>query len=68
MSDNSALVFRLSSAQTFGGVISGVGSLTQAGTGILTLTGSNTYSGNTTISAGTLQTAAPNSAYGALGY
>ena len=36
-------------------IISGSGSLTQMGTGILSLTGNNTYSGGTTISAGTLQ-------------
>ena len=40
---------------TVSGVISGSGSLTKAGTGILTLSGSNTYSGNTTISTGTLK-------------
>ena len=55
MTDNGALVFNLPGAPTFGGVISGSGSLTQAGTGVLTLLGSNTYSGGTTISAGTLQ-------------
>ena len=40
---------------TFAPVISGSGSLTQTGTGTLTLLGSNTYSGSTTIAAGTLQ-------------
>jgi autotransporter-associated beta strand protein len=39
-----------------GGAAGGTGgSLTKAGTGTLTLTGENTYSGGTTISAGTLQ-------------
>ena len=33
----------------------GAGSLIKAGTGILALCGSNTYSGGTTVSAGTLQ-------------
>ena len=37
------------------GVISGQGSFTKAGPGTLTFTGNNTYSGATTISAGTLQ-------------
>ncbi len=55
VADFSALVFNASGNPTFGGAISGAGSLTQAGTGIVTLTGSNTYSGNTTVSAGTLQ-------------
>ena len=53
--DNAALVFNRSDALTYGGVISGTGTLTQAGTGTLTLTGANTYTGATTISAGTLQ-------------
>ena len=48
--------FQLSpAAQTFGGTISGSGILTQGGTGILILTASNTYTGGTMISAGTLQ-------------
>ncbi|WP_080413210.1 autotransporter outer membrane beta-barrel domain-containing protein [Burkholderia ubonensis] len=35
--------------------IAGTGSLRKTGTGTLTLSGENTYSGNTTVSAGTLQ-------------
>jgi fibronectin-binding autotransporter adhesin len=53
--DDGALVFDRSDDVTFGGRISGTGSLEQAGTGRLTLTGSSTYTGGTTISHGTLQ-------------
>src|SRR5208282_2556571 len=42
-------------SSTLSGVISGVGSFTMDGPGKLTLTGANTYTGGTTISAGTLQ-------------
>ena len=55
VTDNGSLVFDRSDNVTFAGVVSGSGSLTQAGTGALTLTGNNTYTGGTTISAGTLQ-------------
>jgi len=37
------------------GAIGGTGSLTKAGAGTLTLSGGNTYTGNTTVSAGTLK-------------
>lgn len=40
---------------TLSGVISGTGGLTSVGNGTLILTGNNTFSGTTTISAGTLQ-------------
>ncbi|QNK00684.1 autotransporter outer membrane beta-barrel domain-containing protein [Dyella telluris] len=53
--NNAALVFDRSDAVTFGGVVSGTGSLAQNGTGTTVLTGANTYTGGTTISAGTLQ-------------
>lgn len=55
--NNTSLIFNRNNAYTYGGVISGEGSLTQAGTAasVTTLTGNNTYTGGTTISSGTLQ-------------
>lgn len=41
-----------------GGTITGTGGLTQSGNGTLVLAGSNTYSGGTTVAAGTLQVSA----------
>lgn len=55
VTNNSALAFNRSDDITFADVISGTGSLTQAGAGTTTLTSSNTYTGGTTVSAGTLQ-------------
>ena len=45
----------LNTSTTVAGVISGSGSLEKTGTGMLTLTGSNAYTGGTIISAGILQ-------------
>ena len=53
--DNGSLVFNHGDGTTFAPAISGSGSLTQTGTGILTLLGSNSYTGSTTIAGGTLQ-------------
>jgi fibronectin-binding autotransporter adhesin len=39
---------------SFGGILSGAGSLTKAGLGSLTLSGSNSYAGDTAINSGTL--------------
>ena len=46
------------SNQTYSGVISGWGGVTKIGSGTWTLTGTNTYSGNTLVSQGTLQVGA----------
>jgi len=54
ISDNATLIFNQSANSTFGGVISGSGALTQSGNSTLTLSGNNIYTGNTTVSAGTL--------------
>ena len=53
--NNSALVMNSTSAGTLSGVISGTGALNQLGSGLTTLTGSNIYTGNTTVGANTLQ-------------
>ncbi len=39
---------------TFSGEVSGVGSLTKTGNGVLTLSANNTYTGNTNVNGGTL--------------
>ncbi|WP_143684713.1 autotransporter domain-containing protein [Variovorax sp. KK3] len=53
---NGALLrFNRSDAATFGGVVSGSGAVEQRGTGTTTLVNANTYTGGTTIAAGTLQ-------------
>ena len=52
--DDTALVFNYLNNQTYGGVISGWGSVTQLGSGALMLTSANTYSGDTRITNGTL--------------
>lgn len=54
---NTTSVLRIdnASANTFAGTISGIGAqLVKSGAGALTLSGNNTYTGTTTVSAGTL--------------
>ncbi|MDX3884195.1 MAG: autotransporter-associated beta strand repeat-containing protein [Sphingomonas sp.] len=53
--DNGVLAVNRSNDLTLSGIISGSGSLEQAGTGRTVVTAENTYTGGTTISAGTLQ-------------
>ncbi|WET38901.1 autotransporter-associated beta strand repeat-containing protein [Citrobacter enshiensis] len=55
--NNAALVFmpRTASTLSYGGIISGTGSVTQNGPGTTVFTGTNTYTGGTTISSGVLQ-------------
>ncbi|MFN0077667.1 MAG: beta strand repeat-containing protein, partial [Prosthecobacter sp.] len=55
VTNNASLVFNRSDLVTVSSSISGTGSLTQAGTGTIQLMANNSYSGTTTISAGTLQ-------------
>ena len=54
MGTSPILNYNSSLPQTFSGVISGTGTLTQQGAGTLTLSGVNTFTGATTISAGKL--------------
>ena len=58
VTDNGVFAINRSDAFTFAGVISGSGAFNQVGTGTTTLSGVNTYTGATTISAGGLTIAA----------
>ena len=53
--NDATLAFNRSDAVTYAGVVSGSGSVVKQGANTLSLTGENTYTGGTTISAGTLQ-------------
>ncbi len=55
VTDNGSLIFnRSDNAYTYAGVISSTGTLIQNGPGTITLSGANSYTGGTTVSAGTL--------------
>ncbi len=66
ITNNGTLVFNRSNAVPFAGNISGTGSLTKQGAGALTLSGTNAYSGATTISAGSLLITGSKSGVGAV--
>jgi autotransporter-associated beta strand protein len=53
--DNAALVFARSNTYNYSGQITGTGTVTQIGTGTLTLPGINTYTGATNVNAGILE-------------
>ena len=57
VTDNAALSFNQTANSSLSGIISGTGTVTEAGTAgtVLTLSGANTYSGATTITSGTLE-------------
>lgn len=52
--NSAALVFNRSNDSTYGGVLSGTGTVYKQGAGKLTLTGTNTNTGTTTVQMGTL--------------
>ena len=54
IANGNVLVFNQTVDSTFGGIISGTGTVTKSGSTNFTLSGTNTYSGTTTISGGTL--------------
>lgn len=53
--NNASVVFDQASAGTYAGNMSGSGSLTKIGAGVLTVSGNNSYTGGTTVSAGTFR-------------
>ena len=59
--DNGTLAFNRSDAVMFGGMISGTGTVKQIGTGTLTLSGVNTYTGPTIVDGGMLAIASTGS-------
>ena len=59
ISNSSNLTFNRSDALAVPNVISGTGTVTKSGAGVTTLTGANTYTGVTTVTAGTLRATTP---------
>lgn len=55
ITNNANISFNQAVNGTYAGQISGIGSLTKTGSGTVILTGTNNYSGGTTVTAGTLQ-------------
>lgn len=53
--NNATVVFNRTDVHSYGGVISGTGAVEKDGTGVFSLTGSNTNEGDTNIKAGTLK-------------
>jgi outer membrane autotransporter protein len=55
ITDNAALVFNQTTDGGFTGAVSGNGTLSKTGTGLLVLDGKNLFAGNTTVQNGTLE-------------
>jgi autotransporter-associated beta strand protein len=66
ITNNGALNFNSSAAQTLSGALTGGGSLTKAGSNTLNLNGANAYTGPTTIASGTLAIAGAGGTYAAI--
>ena len=64
VTDNASLVFNHGDSVTFSPVITGSGSLTQTGSGVLILTNVNAYTGATTIAPGRCRSATAAAAAG----
>jgi fibronectin-binding autotransporter adhesin len=64
VTDNGSLVYDRTNTATVANAISGTGTLTQAGSGTLVLSGTNTFGGGTTISNGVLSVASANTNLG----
>ena len=62
--NNAALVFSRSDAVTFGGAVSGSGTVAKQGAGLLTFTGNNSYAGATAVDVGGLLVNGANSGSG----
>jgi fibronectin-binding autotransporter adhesin len=54
ITNSGALIFDQSTTGTYGGIISGTGTLAKTNSGTVSLTGANTFSGGVTVNAGTL--------------
>ena len=59
--NNTSLIFNRDGNMTYAGVISGPGSVTNNGPGVVSLTGANSYTGVTIVNAGTLRVNSPGS-------
>ena len=59
INNHATVVFANPAAQVYNGVVSGTGSVTKTGAGLLTLTSPQTYTGPTMVANGTLRLGAP---------
>ena len=67
ITNNAALVFNQTADGVYAGSLSGNGTLSKIGTGMLALNGNNTFAGSTTIQAGTLEVGDANTSSAFLG-